>query len=83
MAAGEITPRKIYIQDLALTTDPDGETETVPVMGLGNTEVNKIDMLRFSQFGQYADDGAAAGGGVEVGQLYYNTTNSKLHVRMS
>jgi hypothetical protein len=31
----------------------------------------------------FADDAAAAAGSVPVGAIYYNTTNSRLHVRMS
>lgn len=31
----------------------------------------------------YVDDAAAASGSVPVGAIYYNTTTSRLHVRMS
>lgn len=31
----------------------------------------------------YADDAAAAAGSVPVGAIYWNTTTSRLHVRMS
>lgn len=78
-------PRKIYIEDLELTTVAAGETGQEDVLGAsGNPQtLNKVDMVRLTQFTVAANDAAAASGGVNVGEIYYNSTNSKLHARMT
>lgn len=39
--------------------------------------------LKSLHHGNFVDDSAAATGGVPVGGCYFNTTNNKLHTRMS
>ena len=72
-------------QDLELTTTAACETNSVNVLGAsGNPKtLNKVDMVRLTQFTVAANDTAAASAGVNVGEIYYNSTNSKLHARMS
>lgn len=65
--------RLISMQDLALTTHPDGETFDAPVLGLGTTTLNKIPMVRLDQFTQAASLSVAVGLGVQSGQVYYDT----------
>lgn len=80
-----LTPRLIYLEDVATTTNPSGETASVTVLGAAVNPVtlNKLALVLLTQFGQYVNDAAAAAGGVPVGGLYYSTTYSKLHTRMS
>lgn len=49
-----------------------------PAIRLANTKAYLLQSVV-----NYANDAAAATGGVPVGELYYNTTTSKLHVRMT
>lgn len=80
-----LTPRKIYVEDLELTTNAAGATAAVNVLGAaGNPQtLNKVDMVRLTQFTSAANDVAAAAAGVNVGQVYYNSTESALHTRMT
>jgi hypothetical protein len=78
-----LTPRKIYKQDLNLTDNPSAAPVTEYVLGVGNVQLNPLDAVLYSSFGQYASDAAAAAGGVGVGYFYYNTSASALKVRMS
>lgn len=50
---------------------------------LVGVESSSGDIYSCAYGGAYADDTAAGVGGVAVGGLYYNTTNSALHTRMS
>ncbi len=79
------TPRALYLEDLAVTTDPNGETAAENVYGAPANPVtlNKIAAVLYTAFGQYANDVAAAAGGVAVGQIYYSTTLSALKTRMT
>jgi hypothetical protein len=78
-------PRKIYIEDLELTTTAAGETDSVNVLGAsGNPQtLNKVDMVRLTQFTVAANDVAAASAGVAVGTIYYSSTVGGLVTRMS
>ena len=80
-----ITPRKLCIEDLDLTTTATGETVSANVLGaLGNPQtLNKIDMVRLTQFTVAANDVAAAGAGIAVGEIYYSSTLTGLATRMS
>jgi hypothetical protein len=78
-----LTPRKIYKEDLALSTSPSPTPISEYVLGVGNVPLNPINAVMYSSFGQYANDAAAAAGGVGVGYLYYNTSASAIKVRMS
>lgn len=82
-ATATVKSRKIYKEDVAFTATPTPATENAHVLGAGTVALTKLDAVLYSAFGQYANDGAAAAGGVLVGQIYFNTTNNKLHVRMS
>jgi len=80
-----LTPRKIYLEDLSTTTSQAGETEAVNVLGAAVNPVtlNKLALVLLTQFSSYANDAAAAAGGIPVGGLYYSSTYSKLHTRMT
>jgi hypothetical protein len=80
-----ITPRKIYLEDLATTSNASGETASVTVAGEASNPqtLNKIALLLLTDLTQAANDAAAAAAGVAVGQVYYNTTNSAPHARQS
>lgn len=82
-----VTPRKLYLEDLAVTTNPAGETASVGVLQTDGTStaetLNKIAAVLYTAFGRYANDGAAATGGVAVGQIYYSSTLAALKARMT
>lgn len=80
-----ITPRLLFIEDLSLTTSPSIQQTTVNVDGATSnpTTVTLIDMVRYSAFTSAPNDVAAAGAGVNVGDVYFNSTNNLLHTRMS
>ena len=78
-----ISPRPIYLEDLAVSTSNAPATVSEEVMGVGTVPLTPISAVLYSAFTSYANDAAAAAGGVLVGQLYYNSTHSALHVRMS
>ena len=80
-----ITPRLIYLEDLATTTEPTGETASVNVFGAtGNPQtLTKIAIVQLTDFHAAADDAGAAAAGVPVGGIYYNVTNGALQTRMS
>jgi hypothetical protein len=80
-----VTPRKLYLEDLAVTALQAGETASVNVAGaVGNPQtLNKIAVVLYTAYSPYANDAAAAAGGVPVGGHYYNTTTSFMHTRMA
>jgi len=80
-----LTPRAIYLEDLAVTTNASGETASVTVLGEATNPqtLNKIALIQLTDFGQYVNDAAAAAGGVAVGEIYYSTTLSNLKTRMT
>ena len=79
------TPRPLYLEDLAVTTDPDGETASVTVYGapINPNTLHKIAVVLYTAFQQAANDVAAAAAGVAVGTVYYNTTTSTRKARMT
>jgi len=85
MALGTITPRLIYLEDCAVTTNPSGESENVNVLGASNNPqtLNKMPLVLLTQFTQAYSDSDAAGKGVPVGAIYYNLATAKLHARLS
>lgn len=84
MIIGTITPRLIYLQDLATTDNPSGEKEPVNVMGETANPVmlDRIPLVLLTSFVQASDDDDAMSKGVPLGGLYYNTTTGKLHARI-
>lgn len=78
-----ITPRPIYLEDLALSTENDPDQVDAVVGGVGTVPLTPITAVLYSAFGAYANDAAAAIGGVGVGYQYYNTGTNLLKVRMS
>jgi hypothetical protein len=77
-----LTPRLLYKEDLALTTTVTGETASVTVLGAGAQTLNKIPMVLFTQFTVAANDVAAAGAGVNQGEIYV-TAAGKLRARLT
>lgn len=78
-----ITPRKTFLEDLNVTTSPNPTPTATTVMGVGAVSLTPISAVLYSAFGQYANDAAAALGGVGVGFLYYHTGSNALKARMS
>lgn len=79
-----ITPRKLFKEDLQLTTNPSAPTSNQTVLGLGTVALNSIDAVLYSAFPQAANDKIAHDTyGVDKGYIYYNTTTSKLKVQMT
>lgn len=82
-AAGLAIPRLIAVEDLAASAAP-GQTFVDEVLGLGPGQVlTKIPITLLTQLKSAANDAAAAAAGVNVGQIYYNTTETALHARMT
>jgi len=82
-AAAVLTPRPIYLEDLAATAVPGTQTtDTVLGVGSGQT-VTKIPITLLTQLVAAASDAAAATAGVPVGGVYFLTTTSTLHTRMT
>lgn len=78
-----ITPRKLFLEDLQVTTDHTPTTSTQYVLGAGNVPLTPIAAVLYSAFGSYANDSVAAAGGVPIGGIYFSTTYNTLHTRMS
>ena len=78
-----ITPRKLFEEDLQLTTNPSAATSSQVVLGLGTVSLNPIDAVLYSSFTQASNDSSAGVAGVAVGEIYYNTASSKLKARMT
>lgn len=81
-AAVVLTPRPVYLEDLAVSAAP-GQQTTDQILGLGPSTVTLIPITLLTQLVAAANDAAAATGGVGVGVCYFNTTDSKLHTRMT
>lgn len=73
-----ITPRKLFKEDLQLTTSPNAAASNQTVLGLGTVALNPIDAVLYSSFTQASSDTTAAAGGVDAGEVYYNTTRNRL-----
>ncbi len=80
-----LTPRKIFLEDFDLATTPAGGTASVNVLGAPANPVTltKLSPFLLTSLGQYANDAAAAAGGVGLGALYWNTADGKVHARLT
>jgi hypothetical protein len=78
-----ITPRKLFKEDLQLTTSPNAPTLSQTVLGLGTVPLTQIDAVFYSAFTQASNDSSAGTLGVNIGDIYYNTTTNTLRARMS
>jgi hypothetical protein len=81
--AVNVTLRPIYMEDLATTRVPVGDTTTENVLEQGPTTLTKIPLQLLTALAIAANDAAAAGMGVPIGQVYYNSSDLSLHTRMS
>lgn len=77
-----LTVRPLYQEDFDPTTIPSGNTVTVNVLSVGAVPLTRVPLTLLTQLFSAANDAAAAAGGVSVGQIYYNTTDTSLHTRM-
>lgn len=82
-ASVTVTPRLIALEDLATTVVPSGDTFTDTVLGSGTQTLRKIPITLLSQLVGAANDAAAAGLGVGIGDCYYSTTRLRLVTRMT
>ena len=78
-----IIPRKIFLEDLEVSTHQNPGTSNQYVKGVGTVPLTPISVVLYSAFSPYANDAAAAADGIGLGALYYNTTDSQLHARLS
>ena len=78
-----ISPRKIFLEDLNVTTSNSPTPSSQTVMGVGTVSLTPISAVLYSAFGSYANDAAAGAGGVNVGFLYYHSGSNQLKTRMS
>jgi hypothetical protein len=76
-----ITPRKLFQEDLNLTTDYTPTPSSQYVGGIGTLPLTPINAVLYSSFGAYTNDTTAAAGGIALGQIYYNTTSHALFAR--
>ena len=76
-----ITPRKVFLEDLELSTSHAPATSDQEVGGVGTVPLTPISAVLYSAFGAYSNDTTAAAGGVILGQIYYNTTYGALFAR--
>lgn len=83
MAFLTVTPRPIYLEDLAVSTSQAPATVSEYVGGVGDTNLTPIAVVLYSAFSSYANDAAAAAGGVPVGGLYFSSAYNTLHTRMA
>lgn len=79
----EITPRPIYLQDLAETAVPGTTDDSVEVLGAGPMTLTRIPITLLTQLVSAANDAAAGVAGVLVGEVYVLSTTSKLRTRMT
>jgi len=52
-------------------------------MGVGTVPLTPISAMLYSDLHPYADDAAAAAGGIGVGYMYWNSTTSLPKTRMT
>ena len=78
-----ITPRKLFKEDLQLTTNPNAAASNQTVLGLGTVALNPVDAVLYSSFTQASNDTNAGTGGVDAGEVYYNTTRNRLKAKAS
>jgi len=78
-----ITPRPLYVEDLALSTSNAPATVNEEVMGVGTVPLTPISAMLYSDLHPYADDAAAAAGGIGIGFHYFNTHANLPKTRMS
>lgn len=78
-----IIPRKIFLEDLHISTSNAPATVDQEVAGVGTVPLTPISVMLYSDLHPYADDSAAAAGGIGVGYMYWNSTTSLPKTRMS
>lgn len=78
-----VTSRKLFKEDLYTSTDHTPATVNQTVGGVGTVALTPVNAFFYSDVGAYANDAAAAAGGLNVGDLYYDSVNLRLRVRMS
>ena len=78
-----ISARPIYLEDLAVSTDNSPTPVNEEVMGVGTVPLTPISVILYSDLHSYANDAAAAAGGIGVGYWYFNSTTSLPKTRMT
>ena len=78
-----LTPRPIYVEDLALSISNAPATVNQEVKGVGVVPLTPISAMLYSDLHPYADDAAAAAGGIGIGYHYWNSTTSLPKTRMT
>lgn len=79
----KLSSRPIYTEDLAISTALAPATVNETVMGAGVIPLTPISIAAMLGLASYANDALAAAGGVNTGQLYWNSTDSKVHARIA
>ena len=78
-----ISPRPIYLEDLAVSTSNAPATVNEEVMGVGTVPLTPISVMLYSDLDPYASDAAAAAGGIGGGYHYFNTSTNLPKTRMT
>lgn len=67
-----ITPRKIFLEDLELSTENSPSTSNQEVGGVGTVPLTPISAVLYSAFPAYANQ-TAANAALAAGRIYYDT----------
>lgn len=78
-ASVTITPRKIFKEDLNLTTDYTPTTSDQTVGGVGTVPLTPINAVLYSAFPSYANI-TAANAALAAGRIYYDVSLGTLAV---
>lgn len=78
-ASVTITPRKIFIEDLEVTTDYTPTTQDVEVGGLGEVPLTPINFVKISDYPSYANV-TAANAALPAGRIYFDVSLGYLAV---
>lgn len=73
-----LNSRLIAVEDLALTGNPDGETFSANVLGLGSTVLNKFAPLQLTDLTQGVRENTT----VQLGQVYWDTSSDQVSARV-
>lgn len=78
-ASVTITPRKIFLEDLEVTTDYAPTPSDQTVGGIGTVPLTPISAVLYSAFPSYADQ-ATANAALAAGRIYYDESLGTLAV---
>jgi hypothetical protein len=74
-----ITPRKIFLEDLEVSTSPSPSTSDQEVGGVGTVPLTPISAVLYSAFPSYSNQ-TAANAALAAGRIYYDESLGTLAV---